>query len=217
MGQMTSFGGGRRAGTGYLATSQRVGPCVLILHEFFGLTPSFRDMADRLNDEGFTVLAPDLYGGRTAATVEEAKALVAELDEEATVAILKEAVDYMRMNWHPRVGVVGFSLGAGCAIALAQEHEIDATVLYYGLNEFEPERFNGPLQGHFADDDEWESLADAEAAFKSLAAAGVEVELCVYPGTGHWFANPGVPHAYVKSAAETAWRRTLNFLTHHLA
>ncbi|MEA2447008.1 MAG: carboxymethylenebutenolidase, partial [Actinomycetota bacterium] len=72
---MIEFGKRKDAGTGYLARSERVGPCVLVLHEFFGLTQAFKDMADDLNAEGFTVLAPDLYDGKIASSVEEAKEL----------------------------------------------------------------------------------------------------------------------------------------------
>lgn len=213
MGETTRFGGGRNAGTGYLARSEPVGPCVLVLHEFFGMTPSFLRLADRLKEERFTALVPDLYEGAVAAGVEDAKELARSLDDERTVGTLVEAVEHMRMNWHPRVGVIGFSLGASLATALAQETQLDAVVLYYGFAEIDASRWDAPLQVHAAELDEWDRVEDLRAALSPVP----EAEVHVYPGTGHWFANSDVAHAYAPEAAELAWDRSLEFLTHHLS
>jgi carboxymethylenebutenolidase len=200
-----------------MARSDRVGPGVVLLHEFFGLQDSFKQLADRLNAEGFTVLVPDLYDGRSASTVDEALALRDELDPEAVVRMLGAAADLLTANWHPRLGVVGFSLGAAYGIALAGARPIEALVLYYGLGDFTGGAWAGPTLGHFAGDDEWTDLEEATAAFEGLRRAGAEAEMNVYPGTGHWFANPAVPGAYDEAAAEAAFRSTCDFLLHHLA
>ena len=213
MGETTRFGGGSRSGTGYLAYQQPAGPCVLVLHEFFGMTPFFTGLADRLRDDRFTALVPDVYEGAVAGSVEEAKTLARSLDDERTVGTLMEAVEHMRMNWHPRVGVVGFSLGASLAAALAQETQLDAVVLYYGFSEIDPSRWDAPLLVHAAENDEWDSLEDLRAALSPVEDA----EIHVYPGTGHWFANEDVTDAYSPDAAETAYDRTLEFFTHHLS
>lgn len=61
---------------GYLALPERGhGPGVLVLHAWWGLTPFFEDVCERLATEGFVAFAPDRYGGPTAATIEEAEAL----------------------------------------------------------------------------------------------------------------------------------------------
>lgn len=214
---MVEFGRRRDAGRGYMARSDRVGPGVLLLHEFFGLQDSFKELADRLNAEGFTVLVPDLYGGRVASTVEEAVALRDELDFDATVLMLGAAADLLTANWHPRLGVVGFSLGAAYGVALAATRPLEALVLYYGLGDFAGSGWAGPTLGHFAEEDEWEDLAEVDAAFEGLRAAGADAEVHVYPGTGHWFANPAVTDAYDEAASEAAFRSTCDFLHHHLA
>src|SRR5207245_8415301 len=69
--------------SGYLAVpEQGSGPGVLVLHAWWGLTEPFRQVCDRLAEAGFVALAPDLYHGKTTASVEEAQALGAALDQD---------------------------------------------------------------------------------------------------------------------------------------
>lgn len=210
---MVAFGRRRDAGRGYMAHSERVGPAVLVLHEFFGLQPSFRAYADRLNADGFTVLAADLYDGALAANVEEAGSLAQSLDLDRTFAMLEAAAAFLTDNWHPLLGIVGFSLGADFAVELAARRAPEALVLYYGLGDLGTASWTGPTLGHFAETDEWVVLDDARAAFDALPDA----ELHVYPGAGHWFANSSVPGAYDEAAAAAAFERTSEFLHHHVA
>ena len=56
----------------YLAAPKDGGPAVLVLHAWWGLSDGIRRHCDRLAEAGFVALAPDLYDGRTAATVPEA-------------------------------------------------------------------------------------------------------------------------------------------------
>ena len=217
VGEMVGFGRYRDAGRGYMAHSDRVGPSVIVLHEFFGLQPSFRSYADRLNEAGFTVLAPDLYGGKLAGGVDEAQSMARSLDVDATLAMLQAAASFLTESWHPRLGIVGFSLGADFAVELAARTKPDALVLYYGSGAVADGRWRGPTLGHFASDDEWTPLAEVETEFSALDAAGVDATMHVYPGTGHWFANAAVPDHYDEAAAALAFDRTADFLHHHLA
>jgi carboxymethylenebutenolidase len=211
------FGKHRTAGSGYMSYSDRVGPSVILLHEFFGLQQSFKSYADLLNDQGFTVLAPDLYDGAIAESVESAQAMARSLDIERTVGRIKAAAQHLADNWHPRLGVVGFSLGADFAVELAQDFPVEAAVLYYGLGDIQAHKWRSPLLGHFADQDEWTSFSEAEVAFAELQANGVETEMHLYPDTGHWFANADVPSAYNPVAAELAFQRTADFFQYHLS
>ena len=59
---------------------------MLVLHAWWGLTPVFTDVCDRLAAEGYVALAPSLFaGGATAATIAEAEALRDAHDEAAVV------------------------------------------------------------------------------------------------------------------------------------
>ena len=216
-GRMVTFGKRRDECTGYMSYSDRVGPSVILLHEFFGLQDPFKDYADALNKEGFTVLAPDLYDGQIARSVEEAKGLSDALDGDRAALRLKAAKNFLADNWHPRVGVIGFSLGAWLGIQLAQDAGLEAAVAYYGIGDIDPAEFDAPLQFHLAEVDDWEPLEEVQPAIQGWIDAGVDAEVHVYEDTGHWFANPSMPDAFDAEAANLAWERTVEFLRHHLA
>src|SRR5919107_4273223 len=86
---MPEFEVGTRTAAGYLAVPQTGhGPGVLVLHAWWGLTPFFKNVCDRLASEGFVALAPDRYGGPTAATIKEAEDLLRQESSERTEAQL---------------------------------------------------------------------------------------------------------------------------------
>jgi carboxymethylenebutenolidase len=215
--QTVQFGTRAAGGTGLLCYSQASGPAVLLLHEFFGLQDSFKDYAARLSQAGFTVLAPDLYDGAVATTVEGAIELRDRLEVDGTIRRLWAAADFLTDNWHPRLGVIGFSLGAEYADGVARTRPVEATVFYYGFGGDDATGFSSPLLVHLAGDDEWVTEDEARAAVAVLEDGGVDVEAHIYPGTGHWFANPAVPEAFDPAAADLAFARTVDFLRHHLA
>ncbi len=76
-------------------------------------------------------------------------------------------------------------------------------------------RATAPLLGHFAEDDEFEPEAGVRELEEAFRAAGREVTIHVYPGTGHWFAEPS-RDAYQPAAAELAFERTVTFLRDRL-
>src|SRR5258706_6223586 len=80
---MRAFQVDGRTISGYLAVpEQGSGPGVLVLHAWWGLTEPFRQVCDRLAEAGFVALAPDLYHRKTTASVEEAQAVGAALDQD---------------------------------------------------------------------------------------------------------------------------------------
>ena len=212
-------------GRGYLAVPPAgSGPGVLVLHAWWGLTPFFTSVCDRLAEAGFVALAPDLHLGKTAATPAEAEALV-QLAEGPNMARTQAvaAGGLAQLRAHPAVrgtgvGARGFSMGAAWAIALATRvpEDIAAVVVFYGSYspDFTPAR--APFLGHFAESDEWEPLENVREMEAALRAAGREVTIHQYPNTGHWFFESDRPDAYQPEAAHLAWQRTLEFLRRYL-
>ena len=219
---MITFEAGDRTGTGYLALPQSgQGPGVLVLHAWWGLTSFFKETCDRLAREGFVALAPDLHFGKTAATIDEAEALMAQRDSERMQATATGALAYLHN--HPAVrgsvqGALGFSMGGGWALFLSglAPAELAAVVVFYGSGDGDFAAARAAYQGHFAEGDEWESDEEIQQMEAAMRAAGREVTLYTYPGVKHWFFEADRPE-YDRDAAELAWQRTCAFLREHLA
>ena len=199
------------------------GPGVLLLHAWWGLTPFFRTLADRLADEGFVVIVPDLHGdGRTADTPDEAEALLASTDADRTAdLVLSSAATLAGLDITPDgpIGVLGFSMGASWAMWLATRaaSTIAATAIYYGDQDIDFSAATSAFLGHFAEHDEFvseDSRVEMEAHLRLLDK---EVEFHHYAGTGHWFAEEDRLAAYDEAAASLAWERTVAFLRQHLS
>ena len=193
-------------------------PGVLVLHPWWGLNDDVRASAERLRGEGYSVAAPDLFHGRVATTIEEAKALSGEVDKNAerTMTEIEEAFSTLSAQASP-IAVLAWSMGVWYSWHLAQAHadKIRGLVSYYGYGEIEPGKNLPPILGHFAENDEFEALDDVRAAEKAVKESGAVAQFHIYPGTKHWFDEPSRPE-YDKAASALAWDRTRAFLARHL-
>lgn len=211
------------AGSGYaVVPDSGTGPGVLVLHAWWGLTPFFKSVCDRLADSGFVALAPDLHGDdRVADTPDEAEALLAVTDPNRTANLVVASLSALRaMPATPggRVGVIGYSMGASWAFWAATRFpdDVAAVSAFYGSQDIDFSPARAAFQGHFAEIDEFESDDDVNYLEAQLRLAGRDVDFHRYPGTGHWFAESDRPAAYVEPAAALAWDRTTAFLRAHL-
>lgn len=190
-------------------------PGVIVFHAWWGLNDDATAFADRLADAGFSVIAPDLYGGAVTTEVDEAKRLAGTVDEEHGNAIALAARERLasRHGASTPVGAVGFSFGAHWAIwTPAQEDGRGASVVYYGTTGGPVLALpGGPVLGHFAEDDPFEGPDDIAAFQEGLSEGNREATIHLYPRTGHWFAEPS-RDAYRQEAADLAFERTVEFL-----
>jgi carboxymethylenebutenolidase len=206
---------------GYLALpASGAGAGVLVLHAWWGLTPVFTGVCDRLAAAGFVALAPDLYGGAIARTIDEAQGLLAQRDSAAMRARAFGALDALVAHPATRgrnIGAVGFSMGGAWSLLLAAARPatLAAVVVFYDDGEIE-EGTKAAVVGHFAGADEFLP----EPAFETLAArwraTGRDVAIYRYPGARHWFFEEDRPE-YDAEAAVMAWERTIAFLGDRLA
>ena len=189
---------------------------VLLFHHVQGLTEGVRSFADELRQAGHTVHTPDLFDGRTFATMDEAFAVVREAgdapDAKADDAAqsLPEGLVYAGISW-----------GVGPAQRLAQTRAGARGALLYeacfpitGEYAFGPWSDDLPVQIHGKADDEFFAReGDIEAARELVATIGPDqAELFVYPGGEHLFLDSSLP-TYDAAAAALVTQRTLHFLS----
>lgn len=194
------------------------GAALLLLHAWWGLNEDVLSRAEALRGEGYVVSAPDLFAGRVARTIEEAKALTAgEKENEAGLtAMVGEALGMLARR-NERVAIVSWSFGNWYAwkAAIAHSDQVRALVSFYGLAVGDTSKKLPPVLSHYAEHDEFEDLEWTRTAEKELRAAGTDITLEVYPGTRHWFDEPSRPE-YDARASALAWERTREFLRRHL-
>jgi carboxymethylenebutenolidase len=197
----------------YLASPQFGGPGVLVLHAWWGLKPFFKKVCDQLAEQGFTALAPDLYQGRIAKTIDEAKALREQRNSEFMSEIVKVSKDRLTsLRVGKPIGVLGFSMGADWSMTVAaNEPDVSAAVLFYGAADTDFNKVKAKVLGHYAEVDEWEPLEYVRKMAADMKAAGLEVTLHTYPNVGHWFVEEDRPE-YDSASALLAWSRTFDFL-----
>src|SRR5262244_696251 len=116
----------------YVAGPETATQCVVLVHDWFGVSSSYKDAVDRLAQQGYCVVAVDLYNGRTATTHDEASALLNALDSKVAGEKIDAAIK--SLGDRPRqIAVMGFSMGARHALAAAARNaSVRATVLWYG-------------------------------------------------------------------------------------
>lgn len=210
--------GNELAANAYLALPEDgSGPGVLVLHPWWGLNKDIKEVCDKLAEAGFVALAPDLYDGRIATTIAEAEKFVEIMDEDAAKLLVKAALDELLAHeacQGSKIGVIGFSLGAGFAVGIAhaQPDAVSAVVLFYGLGWAEQTNTQASYLGHFAENDPYEDDEYRDHFEKKLKENGRPATFHIYPGTGHWFFEPSRTDAYNAAAATLAWERTLSFL-----
>jgi carboxymethylenebutenolidase len=191
---------------------------VLALHPWWGLNDDVRAYAERLRGEGYQVATPDLYHGHVATTIDAAKALQGPLSKDWKRAMSEIEEAHTKLSAQAdRVAVLAWSMGVWFSWQLAQArpNQVQALVTYYGLGEVEAGKALPPILGHFAEQDEFESLADVRSTEQKLVESGGVAQFHVYPGTKHWFDEPSRPE-FDKAASALAFERTLAFLAQHL-
>lgn len=206
---------------GYLAKAGHAHAAgVIVIQEWWGLQDQIKGICDRLALAGYDALAPDLYTG-TVVPYHDTDAAGREMNSlnflDATDQVVRGAAQFLKRTG-VKVGLTGFCLGGAVTILGAcRIAEITAAVCFYGLppETVAPARdVKVPLQGHFANRDDWCTPAAVDKFEADLKAAGKLAEIFRYQAE-HAFVNEQ-RDVYDRAAAELAWERMLTFWSQHL-
>jgi len=207
---------------------------LVVLQEGFGVNDHIRDVADRLTDGGFFVVAPHLYHREGSPEVpyddvEQAKSLMSRLNAEGLRNDLEATTDFLRSVGYaaPSIGALGFCMGGSLAFYAATQPTFGAAVSFYGggittgrmglppLLELASE-LRDPWLGLFGDLDSGIPVADIEALRQAIMTSPTVTEIVRYPGANHGFHCNERPSVYHDDAARDGFTRAVAFLTTHL-
>ncbi|MDQ1698546.1 MAG: carboxymethylenebutenolidase [Frankiaceae bacterium] len=230
MGETVSFASNGDTASGYLAVPDSgSGPGLLVVQEWWGLVPQIKRTCDRLAALGFVALAPDLYHGDYAEHTEMDKAneLMQSLPPDRAARDMGGAIDYLLGHdavTGDQVGVIGFCMGGMLTLLIAtlQGDKVGAATPFYGapLGDMAPDwsTLSAPVQGHFAENDDFFPPSAVKDLERRLTDLGKDVEFIVYPGTAHAFGNEeNALGTHDEQAAATAWDRATSFLKSKLS
>jgi len=224
--QTVSFKSGAEQASGFLATPGGKGPfpALVVVQEWWGLNDWVKDQARALAKEGYVALAVDLYRGKVAASQEEAHQLMMGTPPDRALRDLQAGFAYLQS--YPaarkdRLGAIGWCMGGGYTLQLATvEPKLKAAVAYYGLPPTDPAKIaaiQAAVLGNYGAEDKGPTPEQARAFGAAMDKAGKTIDIKIYEGAGHAFANVNNPWGgYRKEAAEDAWARTKAFLAKYL-
>ncbi|MBD5830121.1 dienelactone hydrolase family protein [Janibacter melonis] len=183
---------------------------VLLYHHIQGLTPGVVAFADALREARHTVHTPDLFEGRTFASIEEGFGYARGVGFDVVRRRGADAVDGLG----EALVYAGFSFGVTISQQLAQTRPGARGALLlcscmpvaeYG------ERWpqDVPVQVHGKEGDEF--FDEDLPAARELVASSERAELFVYPGDEHLFADSSLD-AYDPDAAALLLERVRSFL-----
>jgi carboxymethylenebutenolidase len=196
-------------------------PALVLLQEWWGVNDHIRAVAQRFADQGFLVLAVDLYHGKVTRDPGEAAQMMQALDGKQAMDDIGGAVAFLAA--HPRstghVGVVGFCMGGAYSFAAASAlPEVEAAVPFYGIPPAERldfARMKAPILTHVATKDQWVTEARAKEIVDAVNAHGGAAKMEVYEAD-HAFFNDTRPEVHVPEAAKLAFERSIAFFHQHL-
>lgn len=198
----------------FVAPPSGGGRGVLLLPAWWGLTREARRRADRISDEGFVVLAPDMALGKRPADEAEAEQVLGEADPNRIASLVISAAGLLDEKADPGpIGVVGYGMGGSMGLWLSVRRPtlVSAVVSFYGTQIIDFAGAKADYQIHFAESDRF--ISDDEATFMeaTMGLESLDVAVHSYPGTEHGFADPESP-AYDEKAATRAFERSMEFL-----
>lgn len=184
-------------------------PAVLLLHPWWGVTAAVRWWADQLVAAGRRVVLPDLYGGRTAETIEAAEALEAGLDRAAAIQLIERCADQLSAEGR-EWAAMGFSMGAFLACHLAGRGTAGPRelVLFYGGQPPEGDVRTHLVSIHVVPDDDYFTEDELTVTEETFRQHGTVVDVYLYYENAHWFAEKGSP-GYDEEATDLARSRVL--------
>lgn len=196
---------------------------IIVIQEIFGVNEGIKRKCDRLADDGYLALAPDLFW-RLEPGIEldpdikpefdRALDLMGQFDQDVGVRDIEATIRAARHELGGgKVGLVGYCLGGRLAFMAACRTDADASVGYYGVGIDgllgEKHAIARPVLLHVPVDDHFVDKAAQRRMHEGLDDHP-RVTIFDYPGEDHGFATE-VGKRRSEDAARLADQRTADF------
>jgi dienelactone hydrolase len=177
-------------------------PGIVMVHEWWGITPHVHSEARKLAEQGYTAFIADMYGdAKTADNPKDAGALAGSVMKNPAVmekrfnAARDQLAKQASVN-PQRIGAVGYCFGGAVVLNMARAGaDLGAVAGYHaslGLNT--PAPAPGTVKAKIlilnGADDPFVKREQYDALKKDFDAAKADYRVIEYPGAVHAFTNP---------------------------
>ena len=233
--EWVDVGGGLR---GYYGKPEGPGPhpCVVVYIEAFGVNDHFQKLTQRLADDGFATITPDIYDGEIYAydDLDGAIGKLKALDDDTVMNQTEQCLDWLsgRTEADPsRAGVTGFCMGGRYTfLANAQlASRFKGAASFYGGGIGPKEDFVGrkvlldripemqaPILLWYGSEDQSIQPDELGRIATAMAEGKREYRMTCFPNVGHGFFCEDRA-SYDAYAAETSYKMTVDFFRTQLA
>lgn len=214
-----------------LASNSSTPMSAIVFHAWNGIGEEAIYFADRLAEQGYHAIAPDLFRGVATAPTNIVRNIVnvvtapqdrINADADSALAYLETT---LTINPKDVISGPGFCFGGGQSLIFAARHEVAATVTCYGtqiraLGDPDSEEWGvlgstGPVLGIYGREDAAPSPEEVDTFEVALGERGVPHNITIYEEVGHAFITPEA-HSDVNSPthrqAFDAWEQISNFI-----
>jgi len=197
-------------------------PGLVVIHEIFGLNDNIREIAGRFAEEGYAVLAVDLFSNRnrTMCMLQIFHGMLVRPLNNTMLSDLQSTLAFLKTQPsvnENRIGAVGFCMGGGYALQLAvTDKGMKAASAFYGAVPKPLEAFaeSCPIVGSYPEKDF--TAQGARELDAMLEKNSIPHDIKLYENTQHSFFNRQRTPFEVE-ASKDAWQRMLSFFGEHLS
>jgi carboxymethylenebutenolidase len=225
-GKMEAFEAKPREGEGY--------PGIVVLMEAFGLNDHIKKVTERIAQEGYVAIAPDLYHRESERIVpyndlQKAVGIMNRLQDAKVMDDVGAAIAHLKSQNNVKagaIGVTGFCMGGRFTYLSAAHHskDVKAAVAFYGggipMGKPSPLSRTGeiscPIYLFFAGKDPLIPQEHVAEINKALTANNVNFQTKIYPEATHGFFCDDRA-SYHEVAAKDAWDKLKSFFAQHLS
>lgn len=197
-------------------------PAVIMIHEFYGLRPEIVGKAEALAQEGYVVIAPNVFRGGTTNWIPRAIYQILTADTKQIDGDVDAVFQWLstQPDVRPdRIAIMGFCFGGGTTLRYSlSNNKLAATAVFYGQPITDPAKLkaiSGPVLGIYGGADQSISVASVKALEQGLNTAGVKNKITIYEGQPHAFVG-SMEEIAKGGPAQQAWNQLREFLKQNL-
>src|SRR5688572_6021459 len=208
-------------------------PGIVVLMEAFGLNDHIKKLTERIAQEGYVAIAPDLYHRESERIIpysdmKKAIGTMNRLQDPKVMDDVGAAIAHLKGQSNVKsgaIGVTGFCMGGRFTYLAAAHHnqDVKAAVCFYGggipMGDPSPLSRTGeitcPMYLFFGAKDQLIPMDQVGQIKSELTSKKVHFQMEIYPEAGHGF-NCDDRGSYHEASAKDAWEKTKSFFAQHL-